>query len=79
MDSLAIKYCNWRSRKEGLREAFTEDGKLIAYVDKDKRVLLDCHKKLEPSLLAKVEGYRLPTDAEWEYAAKVCRKPYQWK
>jgi len=69
----AAKYCNWKSRKDGLREAFTEDGKLISYADgKDKRILLECNKKLEPHLLARVEGYRLPTDAEWEYAAKVC-------
>ncbi len=54
----AIAYCNWLSEKEGLPRAYTGKGKLL---DKEGRITAD------PS---KILGYRLPTEAEWEYAAK---------
>ena len=54
----AVAYCNWLSDLEGVPKAYDENGKLL---DKNGRVTDD------PS---KVMGYRLPTEAEWEYAAK---------
>src|SRR6056297_3391837 len=54
----AIKYCNWLSEKEGLSKAYDSEGNLL---DKNGRQTTD---------ITQVEGYRLLTEAEWEYAAR---------
>lgn len=53
----AIAYCNWLSEKEGLQRAYNEAGELL---DFNGNVTTD---------ITRVEGYRLPTETEWEYAA----------
>jgi len=54
----AISYCNWLSERAGLPIAYDGLGNLL---DSDGEITLN------PS---EVVGYRLPTEAEWEYAAR---------
>ena len=60
----AIEYCNKRSIKEGLTPAYKLNGNVDTIKWGDKGNLWD---SVECDYSA--NGYRLPTEAEWEYAA----------
>jgi formylglycine-generating enzyme required for sulfatase activity len=55
----AVLFCNWLSRKMGLAPVYNVDEKRITREDKDFGVVWD----------RKANGFRLATEAEWEYAA----------
>jgi formylglycine-generating enzyme required for sulfatase activity len=61
----AIEYCNWRSQQEGLEEVYR--------IDKgNNNHSIQDGSKWSVWLNSNANGYRLPTEAEWEYAAREC-------
>ncbi len=70
----AIEYCNWLSEEAGLEAVYSIDK---SQKDSKNRSDLD-NKKWAIIANWSANGYRLPTEAEWEFAARSRGKDEKW-
>lgn len=62
----AAKYCNWLSRKHGLTPAYRQSDKALVERWQDGTEV----EHFDWELIEKANGFRLPTDAQWEFTAR---------
>lgn len=65
----SVLFCNWLSRKEGLAPSYERTGRKETFRGLNKPD--DVAEFDEWRLLLNQTGYRLPTEAEWEFACRT--------
>jgi len=70
----AITYCNWRSNQEGLEVVYDIQKQRPSIHNKNQYD----KKKWAVNINPGANGYRLPTEAEWEFAARSRGKQQKW-